>query len=130
MKKFVKIVNSLNVAVTVNRGLSYIDTTNFKSPVKDRMAVKPTWTKLRVKIEPGVHWYPAEVADWDDVKALTSNGTLTVAEKSDGENLSAEELETATKLLTALNKNLDKVNKQVEKNQEIKKKDEAVRAEI
>ena len=81
MKKYVQL--SSKVTIRVNPGLYNIDSTNLRSPVADRLSVKPMWTRFRVLLQPSRTWYPAEIQNWDSVKSLVANGKVIVGMESD-----------------------------------------------
>ena len=81
MKKFVQI--SSKVTIRVNPGLYNIDSTNMRSPIADRLSVKPAWQKFAILIEPGRIWYPAEIQNWNTVKSLVEHGNAIIGIESD-----------------------------------------------
>lgn len=44
-----------------------------------------TWLRTKIKIKSGIHNYPAEIKDWDTVKALANVKILTVSAPFEGE---------------------------------------------
>ena len=80
-KAYVRIQSSQNIRVTM--GLNCEDVTNKDAHVPDRLKINPLWPKLTVLIAQGANWYPAEIAEWNTVKALVEQGILTIGEYSD-----------------------------------------------
>ena len=111
MKEFVQITNGAKVAITVTMGLNSIDATNRYSPVKDRLNVKPAWTRTCVTIYPGVGLYPSEIKNWDDVKAYVATKKFSLPIETDGEGFDEETINKARnvkkKLLNAIKKYQD-----------------------
>jgi len=81
MKKYVQI--SSKATIRVNPGLYNINSTNMRSPIADRLSVKPAWTRFAILIEPTRVWYPAEVQYWNAVKSLVANGKAIIGIESD-----------------------------------------------
>lgn len=81
MAKFVRIQSEKTINVTA--GLQHQDVTNPDAHIPDRLKVSPSWPKLTVLIKRGAHWYPAEIAEWNTVKALANDKILTIGETSD-----------------------------------------------
>ena len=81
MSKFVRIQSEKTINVTA--GLQHQDVTNPDAHIPDRLKVSPSWPKLTVLIKRGAHWYPAEIAEWNTVKALANDKILTIGEFSD-----------------------------------------------
>lgn len=123
MKKFVQISNSTPTHIRVLPGIYSIDATNKYSPTKDRLNVKPAWTNMAVEIVPGVGWYPAEIAKWDDVKALAKKNVFTIGLETDGEGMPEEWIEKASASVEKLHKAMSKYTADVQKAEEIKKAD-------
>lgn len=80
-KAYVKIQSSITITVTM--GLNNKDVTNPDAHVADRLKVSALWPKCTVQILAGAHWYPAEIAEWNTVKALEKDKILTIGEYSD-----------------------------------------------
>ncbi len=78
MKNYVKISSTINVSVT--SGLQYQNFTNEKSDIPNRLKVSPLWPKMTIDIKQGVHFYPAEIAEWNTVKSLVKDKVLTIGE--------------------------------------------------
>lgn len=98
-KKFVTIQSSIDIAVTA--GLQALDVTNKDAHVPDRLKVQALWPRLSVMIYKGVGKYPAEIAEWESVKALAENKILTIGAISD--EASEKETEVANKLEIEMN---------------------------
>ena len=81
-KKFVKITNISN-GVQVSPDLRSINTTNYRSPTADRLKVKPAWTRFRVIIKTGTHYYPSVITKWESVKSLEKNNLITIGAETD-----------------------------------------------
>ena len=81
-KKFVKITNSSN-GIQVIPDLRSINTTNYRSPNADRLKVKPAWTRFRIIIRTGTHYYPAEIVKWSSVMELEKNNYITIGAMTD-----------------------------------------------
>lgn len=81
MAKFVRIQSEKTINVTA--GLQHQDVTNPDAHIPDRLKISPSWPKLTVLIKRGAHWYPAEIAEWNTVKALANDKILTIGETSD-----------------------------------------------
>lgn len=81
IKDFVRIQSSINIRVTM--GLNNQDVTNPDAHVPDRLKINPLWPKLAILIKAGSHWYPSEIVNWATVKALATEGTITIGEYSD-----------------------------------------------
>ena len=75
-KAYVKIQSSMTIRVA--SGHQYQDFTKKDSDIPNRLKVAPKWQDCMCLIKQGQHVYPAEIADWHSVKALQSNGTLTI----------------------------------------------------
>ena len=78
MSKLVRIQS--NITITVTGGLNYKDTTNPDAHVPDRLKVSPEWPKCTVQIKQGVGDYPAEITQWNTVKALVDDNIITIGE--------------------------------------------------
>lgn len=81
MKKFIRIQSTRNIEVT--EGLTCIDMTNLDARVGDRLRVASAWVKSRILIRKGVGLYPAIVQEWNTVKSLVKDGTLTLGFETD-----------------------------------------------
>lgn len=81
MKKFIRIQSTKNIEVT--EGLTCIDMTNLDARVADRLRVASAWVKSRILIHQGVGFYPAIIQEWNTVKALVNDGTLTLGFETD-----------------------------------------------
>lgn len=81
MKKFIRIQSTKNIEVT--EGLTCIDMTNLDARVADRLRVASAWVKSRILIRQGVGFYPAIIQEWNTVKALVNDGTLTLGFETD-----------------------------------------------
>lgn len=77
-KEFIRIQSSKTINVT--GGLQNKDVTNPDAHIPDRLKVQPTWPKLTCLIKEGVGVYPAEIVDWNTVKALQKDGIITIGE--------------------------------------------------
>lgn len=108
MKQFVRIQSTTNVYV--NPGISYKDVTNPDAHVPDRLKVNPTWVKARVLIKAGVGYYPAEIINWNNVKALINNQVLTIGGTFTEDQINGDDKNTAL----AAQKNLDAALKEIE----------------
>ena len=78
MSKLVRIQST--ITITVTGGLNYKDTTNPDAHVPDRLKVSPEWPKCTVQIKQGIGDYPAEIIEWNTVKALVADNILTIGE--------------------------------------------------
>lgn len=97
-KKYVKIQSTMNIAVTP--GLQCSDYTDPKKNVADKLNIKPRWQNACIEIKMGVHYYPAEIANWNTVKALVKKNILTIGEvttKIPDEDLAKEASKVDTK---------------------------------
>ena len=81
-KKFVKITNVSN-GVQVSPDLRSINTTNYRSPTADRLKVKPAWTRFRIIIKTGTHYYPSIITKWESVKSLEKSNIITIGVETD-----------------------------------------------
>ena len=81
MKKFIRIQSTKNIEVT--EGLTCIDMTNLDARVADRLRVASAWVKSRILIRQGVGFYPAIIQEWNTVKELVNDGTLTLGFETD-----------------------------------------------
>lgn len=91
MKKYVKIQSSKNIQVT--GGLSFLDMTDPKQAVPNKMKVQPLWSKEKIKLKVGSAWYPSYITEWATVKSLNKDGVITIGEFVDTlpDNIPAEE---------------------------------------
>ena len=71
MKAYVKISSTININVT--SGLQHKDVTNPDAHVADRLKINALWPKMTIPILAGVHWYPAEITEWNTVKNLVKD---------------------------------------------------------
>lgn len=81
MKKFVQIASSVNINVAPD--LRCIDATNPTAPMADKLSVKSAWSRFIVPVKMGMAWYPAQLKNWDSVKALANDGIFTIGAESD-----------------------------------------------
>ena len=84
--KLVRINSSINVFV-YGTGFSR-NTPNANS---DFNVNASTWLGTKVLIKQGIHTYPAEVAEWANVKALEAKAILSVSPCADGEPETADD---------------------------------------
>lgn len=91
MKKYVKIQSSKNIQVT--GGLSFLDMTDPKQAVPNKLKVQPLWSKEKIKLKVGSAWYPSYITEWATVKSLNKDGVITIGEFVDNlpDNVPAEE---------------------------------------
>lgn len=91
MKKYVKIQSSKNIQVT--GGLSFLDMTDPKQAVPNKLKVQPLWSKEKIKLKVGSAWYPSYITEWATVKSLNKDGVITIGEFVDilPDNVPAEE---------------------------------------
>ena len=91
MKKYVKIQSSKNIQVT--GGLSFLDLTNPKQAIPNKLKIQPLWSKEKIKLKMGSAWYPSYITEWATVKALNKDGVITIGEFADTlpDNVSDEE---------------------------------------
>lgn len=78
--KLVRINSSVNIFV-YGTGFSR-NTPNANS---DFNVNSSTWLGTKVLIRQGIHTYPAEIAEWENVKALERKAVLSVSPCADGE---------------------------------------------
>lgn len=92
-KKYVKIQSSVTIQVTA--GLQYLDMTDPKAAIPNKLKVQPLWSKSKIKIKQGTAWYPAYITEWNTVKALNKDGVITIGEFADTlpANITNEEAE-------------------------------------
>lgn len=81
MKKYVKIQSQRNIQVT--GGLSFLDMTDPKQAVANKLKVQPLWSKEKLKIRVGSAWYPSYITEWPTVKSLNKQGVITIGEFAD-----------------------------------------------
>ena len=91
MAKFVQIQSSVTIRVTT--GLQNKDVTNPDAHVPDRLKVNPEWPKHQVLIRKGAYRYPAEIVEWESVKALANDKILTVGSIEEVDESKLDELE-------------------------------------
>lgn len=91
MKKYVKIQSSKNIQVT--GGLSFLDLTDPKQAIPNKLKIQPLWSKEKIKLKMGSAWYPSYITEWSSVKALNKDGVITIGEFADTlpDNVSEEE---------------------------------------
>ncbi len=106
MKAYVKISSTININVT--SGLQNKDVTNPDAHVADRLKINALWPKMTIPILAGVHWYPAEITEWNTVKCLVKDKVLTIGEFSDEvEEVQCKELkEKLTRALVKIQKEM------------------------
>ena len=90
MAKMVRIHSTITINVTT--GLQHKDVTNPDAHIPDRLKVSAEWPRHTVLIREGQHLYPAEIKNWNTVKALANDKVLTIGEEIETDNLSEEEL--------------------------------------
>lgn len=88
MYKFVTIHSNRNIYVTA--GLTYDDVTNPDAHVPDRLKINPTWVKTRTLIKQGAGVYPAEITEWNSVKALVKSKVITIGAFVNDEDADAD----------------------------------------
>ena len=71
-----------SMTITVTSGLQCNDVTNKDAHIPDRLKVAPEWPKYSIQIMQGVGDYPAEIANWNTVKALVEAGVMTISESA------------------------------------------------
>lgn len=113
MKAYVKISSTININVT--SGLQHKDVTNPDAHVADRLKINALWPKMTIPILAGVHWYPAEITEWNTVKRLVKDKVLTIGEFSD----EVEEVQ-CKELKEKLTRALAKIQKEVPVKEEVK----------
>ena len=93
MKKYVKIQSQRNIQVT--GGLEYLDLTDPKQAIPNKLKIQPLWSKEKIKLKAGSAWYPSYITEWATVKALNNDGVITIGEFADTlpDNVSDEEKE-------------------------------------
>ena len=91
MAKFVQIQSSVTIRVTT--GLQNKDVTNPDAHVPDRLKVNPEWPKHQVLIRKGAYRYPAEIVEWESVKALANDKILTIGSIEEVDESKLDELE-------------------------------------
>lgn len=84
MSKMVRIQSTTTINVTC--GLQHKDLTNPDAHIPERLKVSPEWCKCTVLIREGVGNYPAEIAEWETVKALVIHKVLTIGEVFESED--------------------------------------------
>lgn len=78
MSKLVRIQSTITISVTP--GLQAKDVTNPDAHIADRLKVSAEWPKCTVLIKEGVGMYPADIVEWNTVKALAKDEILTIGE--------------------------------------------------
>lgn len=81
MKDFVRI--QATRSVEVYPGMQYVNMTNPDAHVGDRLRVAATWVNSRVMLKQGAFDYPAEIQDWETVRALARDKVITIGEELD-----------------------------------------------
>lgn len=81
MKSYVQINSQVTINCTC--GLQFVNKTNPNSRLENNLKIDPVWSKLNCMIMQGVHWYPAEVAEWHSVQTLIKNKLASLGEESD-----------------------------------------------
>lgn len=114
MKAYVKISSTININVT--SGLQHKDVTNPDAHVADRLKINALWPKMTIPILAGVHWYPAEITEWNTVKRLVKDKVLTIGEFSE----EVQEVQ-CKELKEKLNRALNKIQKEIPVKEEVKK---------
>ena len=76
--KQVKIQSTTTIHVSKN--LEYKDFTATNPDPQNKLKIVADWTRNTVCIKAGVDYYPAEIAEWDAVKALEKANVLTIGE--------------------------------------------------
>lgn len=109
MKKFVQIGSTQNIFVTPD--LRSINATNLKSPVANRLSVKPAWSRMKVLIKAGSGWYPAEMKTWKAVKTYADLGIFTIGAEADTCPNQAEVEEICKKLSIASKRYADDIKR-------------------
>lgn len=109
MKNYIRITSEIDV--TVSAGLQSINMTNKDAHVADRLNVKAAWVGTRVLIKKGTGYYPAEIGQWDAVKALAKDKVLTIGEEVDEITDDPESASEAAKEKTKLNNEIKKYKK-------------------
>ena len=107
--KFVRIQSTIDICVTA--GLQGRDLTRKDSDIPDRLKVSPDWPKMTMFIHKGAGNYPAEIAEWNTVKALVKDKVLTVGEVVDENEASEEEVKSAA----TLKRNIENAKSEVKK---------------
>lgn len=114
MSKVVRIQSSMTITVT--SGLQCKDVTNKDAHVADRLKIAPEWPKYSIQILEGVGEYPAEIAEWDTVKALVEAGVMTVSQVNEGsakkEDIEKIQAVKAEKKLEKKTKSLDELTEE------------------
>lgn len=92
MSKMIRIQSTKTITVTP--GLHHKDVTNPDAHIPDRLKVSPLWPRAMVMIKEGVGLYPAQIAEWNTVKALEKSGILTLGNivEDDSTNVESEKL--------------------------------------
>lgn len=116
MSEFIRIQSKIDINVTP--GLQYDDHTNYDSDLPNRLKVSPSWPKAIVHIKVGVDIYPAEIREWETVKALEKSGVITVGDAI--EEPTEEKTKEATSLRVAMEK-IEDASKKAPSNKKKKK---------
>lgn len=107
-KRFITISNSSGTTIVVTRGVECINSTNIKSPMGDRLSIKPAWTNFQVVLKIGVGYYPIEIKNWNTVKNLEKDRQVTIGKEVDEADIPsdmlADVIETEKKLAYAAKK--------------------------
>lgn len=109
MKKFVRIESQIDIMVSA--GLQSINMSNRDAHVADRLNVKSAWVGTRILITKGTGYYPAEIQDWDAVKALAADQKLTIGEECDNIGGDPKIEAKATEQKTKINNEIKKYKK-------------------
>lgn len=97
--------------ITVTKGLQHVDVTNADAHVPDRLKVSPSWQKSSILIRQGVGLYPAEIKEWNTVKALAKDGILTIGDTiNDQTEAVSESIKTETVKSIKRGKSLDEIS--------------------
>lgn len=124
MGKFVKITN-VKSGIQVIPDLRLINTTNYRSPAANRLQIKPAWTRFRITLKMGTHWYPSVIKNWESVKSLEAQDYITIGAEADD-----VDDENAKKMYDALVRAEEKYKNDVVTNKKIAKADKQLAKEI
>ena len=80
-KNYVQINSSINITVTP--GLNYQNATDKTLQIANKLRINPLWQKLAIDIKVGVHWYPADIAEWHSFKTLSDKHLMTIVKFAD-----------------------------------------------
>lgn len=111
MSKYVKITSQITIFVT--GGLDSIDATNLEAHIPDRLNIKPAWTKSRILIKAGTGIYPAEIAEWNTVKALVKERRMSIS--YDVEDATEEEKQIADEAQSNIDEQKEQAGKRKRK---------------